>query len=112
MGRNGRSAKEVEQIVVDFERSGLNRREYCARRGIAIPTLDLYRRRVRSNRTSRDLVPNLVRVKIGKTATPAPAGGGTQDSFALVLANGRRIETSWNFSDDAMTRLIRIAGAT
>ena len=97
----------MEEIVIDFERSGLKRGEYCARRGIAIPTLDWYRRRMGSSRSS----PNFVPVKITRTATPASTGGGTQDGFTLVLGNGRRIETSWNFSDDAIARLIRIAEA-
>jgi hypothetical protein len=30
-------------------------------------------------------------------------------SFALVLRNGRRIETRWNFRDADLARLIRIA---
>jgi hypothetical protein len=45
-------------------------------------------------------------VKIAKA--PAPVSGG---GFTLVLGNGRRIESGWHFSDEAMARLIRIAGA-
>ena len=37
MGRSGgRTAEEVEQVIVDFERSGLSRREYSERSGIAL----------------------------------------------------------------------------
>jgi hypothetical protein len=28
--------------------------------------------------------------------------------FVLVLANGRRIESSWKFSEDELVRLIRV----
>ena len=102
---SGRNAKEVERIVVDFERSGLSRRLYCERHGIAVPTLDWYRRRVSASRSSPDLVP----VKIRKAATPVT--GGARDGLTLVLGNGVRIETTWNFNDGALARLIRIAGA-
>jgi len=38
----------------------------------------------------------------------APSSDPTA-SFALVLRNGRRIETNWNFRDTDLARLIRIA---
>ncbi len=95
-------------MVLAFERSGLSRREFCEQSGIAMPTLDWYRRRVRARRNSPNLVPVKL-VKISKTAAP-PAVGGAGDGFALVLSNGCRIESGWNFSDAAMSRLIRIAG--
>jgi hypothetical protein len=37
-------------------------------------------------------------------AAPEPAAG-----FALVLGNGRRIESGWRFGDAELARLIRIA---
>jgi hypothetical protein len=40
-------------------------------------------------------------------APPAQA----QSVFSLVLANGRRIESAWSFSDADLARLIRIAEA-
>jgi hypothetical protein len=110
MGRSGRNAKEVERIVADFERSGLNRREYCERRGIARPTLDWYRRRVRTSGSSLNIVPVKIRKTPAKTVAPATTGSAA-DGFILMLGNGCRIEAGWNFSDDDMARLIRIAGA-
>jgi hypothetical protein len=104
---SGRNANEVERIIADFERSGMRRREYCERHGMALPTLDWYRRRVRASRSSAHLVP----VKIENRASPSPATGVASQGFTLVLGNGRRIETGWNFNEDAMARLIRIAGA-
>jgi len=104
---SGRKANEVERIIADFERSGMRRREYCERHGIALPTLDWYRRRVRASRSSTHLVP----VKIENSAIPSPATGTAPPGFTLVLGNGCRIETGWNFSDEALVRLIRIAGA-
>jgi hypothetical protein len=36
---------------------------------------------------------------------------GPGSAFVLVLRNGRRIESSWNFRDVDLTRLIRVAEA-
>jgi hypothetical protein len=102
---SGRNAKEVERIVVDFERSGVSRRLYCEQNGMAVPTLDWYRRRVRASRGS----PNLVPVRVESTLS---AGNGSASAgFSLVLDNGRRIETGWGFDENQLARLIRIAGA-
>jgi len=100
---SGRKAEEVEKIVADFERSGLSRREYCERNGIALPTLDWYRRRVQASRNAANLVP--VKIK-----TAPPANGSAKDGFTLTLVNGCRIETGWNFDESHLTQLIRIAG--
>jgi hypothetical protein len=96
-----------ERLVADYERSGLTRREYCERHGIAVTTLDYHVRRRRMNRAAANLVP--VTVTGASIAASGEALG--ERGFTLVLANGCRIETGWNFRDEAMTRLIRIAGA-
>lgn len=43
-----RSRSEVEALVSEFEMSGLMRAAFCQQRGIAVGTLDKYRRRVQS----------------------------------------------------------------
>jgi len=94
MGKQRRSAEDIRRILREFESSGLRRREFCQRRGIAVTTLDYWRRvRVRQ--------PRLVQVEVA----PSEAGQG----FTLSLANGRRIESGWRFGDAEMARLIRIA---
>ena len=108
MGKSGgRTAEEVERIIIDFERSGLSRREYCERSGIALPTLDWYRRRVQAGRNA----VNLARVKVEGPARSAAAVGGAKDGFTLTLGNGCRIECSWNFDESQFAKLIRVAGA-
>ena len=61
----------------------MTRREYCAERGVAATTLDYWQR------TQRRQEPNLVKVEV-EPAQPLA-------DFALVLSNGRRIESSWRF---------------
>jgi hypothetical protein len=74
----------------------MTRREYCVKHNIEVATLDYWRR------VEKQSNPNLVEVAI--ETQPQPTGG-----FVLVLANGRRIESSWNFAAADLTRLIHVA---
>ena len=89
-----RSKQEVGRIVEGFAASGMTRRQYCQKHGISVSMLDYWRRR------NKDGV-KLVEVAI----VPQRAGPG----FVLVLANGRRIESSWQFAEAELIRLIRVA---
>ena len=91
-----RSKQEIRRIVEGFASSGKTRREYCAEHGISISTLDYWRRK-------HNPKPKLVEVAI----EPQQTGPG----FALVLANGRRIESSWKFTEADLLRVIRAAEA-
>ena len=62
--------------------------------------LDYYLRRY--GKSTSGTSTKLLKVKLEPVAAPAP-------SFTLVLSNGRRIETAWNFIDTELARLIRIA---
>ena len=90
-----RSKQEIRGIVDGFVKSGMTRREYCEKHNIPITTFDYWRRAQKSK-------PKLVEVAI----EAQPSAG-----FALVLANGRRIESSWKFAEADLLRLIRVAEA-
>ncbi len=90
-----RSKQEIRGIVGGFAKSGMTRREYCDKHKVPITTLDYWRR-------AHKRKPKLVEVAI-----EAQPGGG----FTLVLANGRRIESSWDFAEAELQRLIRVAEA-
>ena len=91
-----RSKQEIGRMVEGFAASGKTRREYCAERGISTTTLDYWRRKHKAK-------PKLMEVAI----EPQQTGAG----FALVLTNGRRIESSWGFTESDLLRLIRAAEA-
>ena len=91
-----RSKQEMPKIIAGFAESGMTRGEYCAKHNIGIAALDYWRRVERKSR------PKLVEVAI---ETQRQASGG----FALVLANGRRIESSWNFIATDLEKLIGVA---
>ena len=89
-----RSKEEILKIAEGFAKSGMTRREYCAKHGVTMTTLDYWRRAHRKQK------PTLVPVAI-EEARPLT-------EFALVLANGRRIESSWNFVAADLEKLIRV----
>jgi hypothetical protein len=91
-----RSKQEIRRIVDSFASSGKTRREYCAEHGISVATLDIGRRK-------HNPKPKLMEVSI----EPRQTGPG----FAVVLANGRRIESSWEFDEVDLLRLIHAAEA-
>ena len=93
-----RSAEEVQRMLDEFRQSGETRTAFCRRVGIPVTTLDYYR-----NRQALQGRPRIARVKL---SSPSSDATGT---FALVLRNGRRIETNWKFRDADLARLIRIA---
>ena len=92
-----RSKDEIRRLVEGFAKSGMTRREYCAKHGIGMSTLDYWRRAYREQK------PKLVRVAVQEAE---PLTG-----FTLVLANGRRIESAWSFAEADLQRLIRAAEA-
>jgi transposase-like protein len=94
-----RSKDEIRGLVEGFAKSGVTRREYCAKHGIGMSTLDYWRRAQRKQK------PTLVQVALEETQPLSSAG------FRLVLANGRRIESAWNFGEADLQRLIRAAEA-
>jgi hypothetical protein len=90
----------MQGVLEEYATSGLGRREFCQQRGLALTTFD-YWRRAHAVQARRPARPRMVKVKVTK-AEPSP-------NFALSLANGRRIECSWQFADAELVRLIRIA---
>jgi hypothetical protein len=91
-----RSEEEIDQVLEQYRASGLTQIEYCRQAGMVLSTLGRYLRR--RNRPEQ----RLVQVEL-KSAGQAATG------FALVLANGRRIESGWGFGDAELARLIRVA---
>ena len=90
-----RSKQEIRGLVDGFAKSGVRRQKYCEKHNIPVTTFDYWRR-------ARKSQPRLVEVAI----ETQPSEG-----FALVLANGRRIESSWKFAKAELLRLIGVAEA-
>jgi hypothetical protein len=91
-----RTAREIRELLEGYRSRTGTRAEYCRQQGISASTLDYYLRRY-----GRESV-RFAKVMIAPSAEPTTA-------FTLLLRNGRRIESAWNFRDADLARLIRIA---
>jgi hypothetical protein len=95
------SKEEKRRLMEGYAASGMTRREYCARHGIAVSTLDYWRHKRKTGKQK------LVRVAIQGAVAAQPAGPG----FTVTLTNGRRIESGWSFAEADLTRLLRAVEA-
>jgi transposase-like protein len=119
-----KSREEAERLVNAFERSGLRRREFCLKHGVALGTLDFWRKRRGLERErmvsagsgtlngeGRSKTPGgesrLVAVEVAGwpawTESEAASGG-----LAVVLSRGRRIEVSRGFDAGTLARLLDV----
>jgi hypothetical protein len=88
-----RSGEQIGRLIDEYGASGLTRREFCERHHVPVTTLDYWRR-------SQQRKPRLIEVKVAATEIP--------QGFTIILANGRRIESSWRFPDAELARLIQL----
>src|SRR3974390_542375 len=119
-----RSRAEAEQLVDAFEVSGLRRREFCLQHGVALGTLDLWRkrrrqewRRLASQRAAMRDRDARVRAADGEGRLVAvevagwPAGTESQaasSGLTVVFSPGRRIEVSRGFDTATLQRLLHV----
>ena len=92
--RTRRSAEEIKQLLEKYRASGQTQIEFCRQAGMVLSTFGRYLRM--SNRQQR-----LIRVNVQSSVAP-------ESGFVLVLGNGRRIESGWQFGDGDLARLIRV----
>lgn len=105
MARRYRSKEEIRELIEKFRASGMKRVEYCQQVGVGKSTLDRWlQKEGNPGGARRGEASGRHFIKVHLKQSPA-----TADRFALVLANGRRIEGSWEFGDSDLARLIRIA---
>jgi hypothetical protein len=95
MGQETARAAEMRKMLGEFCKSKLTRREFCAKRGMALTTFDYWRRQLGAR-------PRLVQVEV---AGVEAAG----QIFTLRLGNGRVIESSFAYVEEELARLIRVA---
>src|SRR5664279_5131876 len=98
-----RSRQEVEQVVAEYESSGLSGIEFCRERGLALSTLGRYRKRGRPAPAPAN--PLLAVEVSGRVPAPVGAAGS---ALAVVLRGGRRIEVGRGFDACALEQLVRV----
>lgn len=90
-------------LVAEYEASGMSRRAFCSARGLAVATLDLYRKRARegAGRSGGTAPQRLVAVEIDR-GSEAPRSS----ALTVVLSNGRRIEVGGAFDAGLLSELL------
>jgi hypothetical protein len=102
--RHRRSRKEAEQVVAEYESSGLSQIEFCRERGLALSTLGRYRSRLQRQAAAGS--NTLLAVEVSGGRPPASAAVGSP--LTVVLRSGRRIEVGRGFDADALEQLVRL----
>jgi hypothetical protein len=105
--RRRRSRSEAEALVAEFEASGLLREAFCQQRGLAVGTLDKYRRRAHAGRQSSG-GPMLPVEVVWSTAQNANSDTGRDGVLVVELRSGRRIEVRRGFDAVTLERLLTI----
>jgi hypothetical protein len=100
-----RSRTQIEQLVAEYEVSGLGRTAFCQQKGLSLSTLARYRRR-QERRASEDTERK--RWLAVEVCGATVAVGERASGLAVVLSGGRRIEVGRGFDTDTLKRLLAL----
>ena len=100
--RRRRSRAETEQLAAEYATSGLSRQEFCRQHGLALSTLQRYRKRGQAPAVGNRWLT--VELSGANQARGSEAGSG----LALVLSRGRRIEVGRGFDPETLSRLVKL----
>ena len=103
--RRRRSWEQANQLVAEYEASGLDRQQFCRQHGIALVTLDRYRSRLRKAAAGSGAQPRWLAVEL--TGHPAAIPRGAWSGLAVVVTGGRRIELAVGFDARTLQELLR-----
>jgi len=103
MKEETKRSAEMRQVLEEYKASGLSRRAFCEQRGMALTTLDYWVRDLGQKATKQAQAPRARLVKVEVAAASATSG-----VFTVRVTNGRRIESSWSYTDAELARLIRV----
>jgi hypothetical protein len=101
-----RTAAEIEQIVSDFQSSGLNRSQFCQGRGLTFGVLNRYLKRMRAASDGGASGDGLVAVEWAGKKLGAERAGGC--GLTVVLRSGREIAVSTGFDAATLQRLVEV----
>lgn len=101
--RRRRSRIEVEQLVAEYEASGVGRVEFCRAHALSQSTLNRYCKR-RQARGEATAAGPWVAVELSGAGQANGTGGSS--GLTVVLSSGRRIEIGHGFDANTLQRLI------
>jgi len=104
--RRRRTRAEAEQLLAEYEASGLTQREFCQLHHMSLSTLGRYRQRQRDDPGS-----SLAPARRWVTVEVAEAGPARQhcngSGLAIALAAGHRIEIGIGFDAHTLRQLLQ-----
>ena len=99
-----RSRAEIQELVAEYEASGLGRTAFCQQRGLSLSTLSRYRKR--QEQTAGEATEGKRWLAVEVAGAAAVAGDERASGLAVVLPGGRRIEIGRGFDADTLQRLL------
>jgi|SRR5450756_672914 transposase-like protein len=103
--RRQRNPVEAKQLVAEYSASGMGRQEFCRQHGMALVTLDRYRRRFQKASSGASGEGRWLTVELKGDGKAAPQGGGS--GLAVVLPGDKRIEVAAGFDARTLHELVR-----
>ena len=97
---------EIQQLVAEYESSGLSRTDFCRQRGLSLSTLSRYRRR--QEQTAGETAEGKRWLAVEVSGGSARVGGETASGLAIVVPGGRRIEIGRGFDAETLKRLLAV----
>lgn len=97
-----RSRAEAEQLVAEYEASGMSKAEFCQQRGLALTTLARYQKRRQQAQTEDARSSRWLAVEMA--GSPAAGASG----LVVVLVGGRRIEVGCGFDAKTLEQLLSL----
>lgn len=101
--RRRRSRAEVEQLVAEFETSGMGRVEFCRKSGLSLSTLARYRKRQQTQTAPEG---GFLAVKLSNASSEFGTASGS--GLTVALTGGRRIEVGRGFDPRTLSQLLRV----
>jgi hypothetical protein len=107
VARKGRrTSAEIEQMVSEFQSSGLNRSEFCRGRGLTWGVLNRYLKRTQPAAHGGAIGDGLVAVEWGGKKPGAERAGSC--GLSVVLRSGREIAVNVGFDSATLQRLVEV----
>ena len=100
--RRRRSRAEAEQLVAEYETSGLSQIDFCRKQGVSLASLARYRKRRAQFGSAQGDHWVAVEVSGGR---PTPERGA-DSGLAVALPGGGRIEVGCGFDAPTLARLL------
>jgi hypothetical protein len=102
--RRRRSRAEAEQLVAEYEASGLSQVEFCRNQKLSLATLARYRKW----RAQSEVMPGNRWLAVEVSAARPALEGGTGSGLSVALPGGRRIEVGRGFDAPTLVQLLGV----